>query len=244
MKKTLWISSSIFVLFMIWVITYQAIDHQLIMPSPQSVFLSLFDLLTHMTSLGIIATSIFRLFISIALSTVLGIILGMLSGLNQKVSWVLKPYVTILRTIPVISIIVILLILFGYKITPFIITFLMVFPIVFQAAESGIKAINRELIDVYNLEKHDFIISIRDLYFPMIQKYLILSFLQSFGLGLKVLVMAEYLGQTRNSIGNSLYLAKTNLNYSEVFAWTILLILISFAIEHAVHRYQVRKLID
>ncbi len=244
MKKTFWISSSIFVLFIIWVLTYQAIDHQLIMPSPESVFLSLFDLLTNSDSLGIIAISMFRLILSITLSTALGIALGMLSGLNQKVSWVMKPYVTILRTIPVISIIVILLILFGYKITPFIITFLMVFPIVFQAAESGIKAINHELIDVYNLERHDFFISIRHLYFPMIQKYLFLSFLQSFGLGLKVLVMAEYLGQTRNSIGNSLYLAKTNLDYSEVFAWTILLILISFAIEYVVHFYQIRKLID
>jgi NitT/TauT family transport system permease protein len=244
MKKTLWISSSIFVLFMIWVITYQSIDHQLIMPSPQSVFLSMFELLTNISTLGIIASSIFRLFISILLSTILGIILGMLSGLNQKVSWVMKPYVTILRTIPVISIIVILLILFGYRITPFIITFLMVFPIVFQAAESGIKAIDRELIDVYHLERHNFIISIQDLYFPMIQKYLILSFLQSFGLGLKVLIMAEYLGQTRNSIGNSLYLAKSNLNYSEVFAWTILLILVSFSLEYIVHSYQTRKLME
>ncbi len=244
MKKTFWISSSLFVLFIIWVLTYQAIDHPLIMPSPKSVIISLFQILTSVSSLGIIVTSIFRLFISIALSAALGIILGMLSGLNQKVSWIMKPYVTILRTIPVISIIVILLILFGYQITPFMITFLMVFPIVFQAAESGIKAINHDLIDVYNLEKHDFFISLRCLYFPMIQKYLLLSFLQSFGLGLKVLVMAEYLGQTRNSIGNALYLAKINLNYSEVFAWTILLIFISFIIEYIVRFYQVRKLID
>lgn len=244
MKKMFWISSSIFVLFIIWVVTYQAIDHPLIMPSPQSVFLSLIGIVTDAKSIGIILTSVLRLIISIALSAILGIVLGMLSGLNQKVSWVMKPYVTILRTIPVISIIVIFLILFGYTVTPFIITFLMVFPIVFQAAESGIKAINHELIDVYNLEKHDFLISIRHLYFPMIQKYLFLSFLQSFGLGLKVLVMAEYLGQTRNSIGNALYLAKTNLDFSEVFAWTILLILISFAIEFVIHDYQVKKLLD
>lgn len=244
MKKTFWISSSIFVLFLIWVLTYQVIDHPLIMPSPQAVFLSLFNILTNLDSLGIILASIFRLIISIVLSTVLGIILGMLSGLNQKVSWVMKPYVTILRTIPVISIIVILLILFGYRITPFVITFLMVFPIVFQAAESGIKAINHELIDVYRLEEHHFFISLQFLYFPMIQKYLILSFLQSFGLGLKVLVMAEYLGQTRKSIGNSLYLARMNLDYSAVFAWTILLILISFGIEYIVHYYQLRKLVD
>ncbi|MDO9629480.1 MAG: hypothetical protein Q7I99_06235, partial [Acholeplasmataceae bacterium] len=107
MKKTFWVSSSLFILFMIWVITYQTIDHQLIMPSPKSVFLSLFDLITNLKSLSIIGMSIFRLILSITLSTVLGIILGMLSGLHQKISWIMKPYVTILRTIPVISIIVI-----------------------------------------------------------------------------------------------------------------------------------------
>jgi NitT/TauT family transport system permease protein len=64
--------------------------------------------------------------------------------------------------------------------------------------------------------------------------------LQSAGLGIKVLVMAEFLAQTRNSIGNQLYLAKVNLEYDRVFAWTILLIIIAVILEFLIE-YYVRK---
>ena len=153
-------------------------------------------------------------------------------------------YVTILRTIPVISIVVILLILFGYEYTPYLITFLMVFPIIYSGVLEGIRQLDQELIDVYRLEQHDWKIALKSIYFPMISKYIFLSFLQSFGLGIKVLVMAEYLSQSKQSIGNAIYLAKVNIEYDLVFAWTIILIFIAFSLEYLIQSYQKRKLAE
>lgn len=101
-----------------------------------------------------------------------------------------------------------------------------------------------ELLDVYRLEQHDWKLALRYIYFPMIKNYVLLSFLQSFGLGIKVLVMAEFLAQSKNSIGNSIYLAKVNIQYDLVFAWTIILIVISFVIEYMIHKYQSKLNID
>ncbi len=220
------------------------VDHRLILPSPLDVLLTIGGLASEGSSLAIMGLTLVRLLISVFVSAVLGISLGVLAGLKKKVSWILSPYVTILRTIPVISIVVILLIVLGYQITPYLITFLMVFPIIYQAAEEGIKNIDPSYIDVYRLEAHDFKLSIKYLYYPLIKPYLFLSFLQSFGLGLKVLVMAEYLAQTKNSIGQALYMAKTNIDYSSVFAWTIILIILSALFELLISSYRRREYVQ
>ncbi len=238
MKKTIWMTSSIFILFLIWVIAYQAINHPIILPSPYQVLVSIADIFTHQASLLAISMTVVRLVVAIVLSAVIGVSLGILSGFKRNVAIFLKPYVTILRTIPVISIVVILLILFGFDYTPYIITFLMVFPIIYSGVVEGIHQMDQELLDVYHLEEHDWKLALKLVYFPMINKYILLAFLQSFGLGIKVLVMAEFLSQTKNSIGNQIYLAKVNIRYDHVFAWTIILILLSVLIEYGINKYQ------
>ncbi|MFA7106710.1 MAG: hypothetical protein WC154_05365, partial [Candidatus Izemoplasmatales bacterium] len=99
----------------------------------------------------------------------------------------------------------------------------------------------QELVDVYRLEDNRLFSRIIHCYIPLIRNNIETSILQSLGLGIKVIVMAEYLGQTQNSIGNNLYLAKINIEYSEVFAWTILLIIFALLFEFLISR--TRKII-
>lgn len=237
-SKTIYQAGSVLLFVFLWLLLIDIINHPLIMPSLTSVMQSLIHIVTSLISIQFIMMSLFRLFITILLSLGIGVFLGILSGVIPQVSWFLKPHVTVLRTIPVISIIVILLVLFGFTVAPYVITFLMIFPIIYQASYEGIRHMDKELKDVYRLEHHDLKLAIQYLYLPIITPYVTLSILQSFGLGLKVLVMAEYLSQTKNSIGNALYMAKVNLEYDDVFGWSILLILMSLAFEFVFRKYQ------
>ncbi len=128
--------------------------------------------------------------------------------------------------------------MFGFSLTPYIITFLMLFPLIYQGTYGAIKAIDQELIDVYKLEDNHFLTGLTHCYLPLISKDIRTALLQSLGLGIKVLVMAEYLSQTRDSIGNELYLAKVNLQYDEVFAWTLLLIVLALGFELLINHYK------
>jgi ABC-type nitrate/sulfonate/bicarbonate transport system permease component len=55
--------------------------------------------------------------------------------------------------------------------------------------------------------------------------YLFISFFQTFGLGLKVMVTSEYLSQTKNSIGKALYNAQSNIALDEILAWSIIIVI-------------------
>lgn len=239
--KTLYSAGSFLLFIFLWMLLVEVINHPLLMPSLPSVINRMFMIVTSMEQIEMMLMSLLRLIVAVSLSLIVGVLLGVLSGVVPQLSWILKPHVTVLRTIPVISIIVILLVLFGYRIAPYVITFLMVFPIMYQASFEGIRNMDKELKDVYRLEAHNLGLAMRYLYIPMITPYVTLSVLQSFGLGLKVLVMAEYLSQTRNSIGNALYMAKVNLEYDAVFGWSILLILMSLGFEYFFRAYQHRK---
>ncbi|XFA98301.1 ABC transporter permease [Candidatus Izemoplasma sp. B36] len=238
MKKTGLTILSIFFIFLVWVIAGAIVDNSLLLPKPIDVIVAFGKIFIETDSLSVILFTILRLLVGVLIASIFGLLLGVLAGFKNSFATFFNPLVTILRTVPVISITVILLIIFGFSLTPYIITFLMLFPLIYQGTYGAITNIDSELIDVYKLEDDNFWSGLMHCYFPLISKNIRTSLLQSLGLGIKVLVMAEYLSQTKNSIGNQLYLAKVNLLYDEVFAWTFLLIFIALLFELLINHYK------
>lgn len=242
LKKTGITILSIFSIFLVWVVAYSTVSNPMLLPSPYAVVKAFLLLFVSKASLTVILMSLLRLIAAMLVAFILGFVLGFWSGFKKNVALYLRPFVTVLRTIPVISIVVILLILFGFKLTPYIITFLMIFPIIYQSVYDGILGIDSELVDVYKLEDNRLITGLKYCYIPLINQSIKTALLQSAGLGIKVLVMAEYLSQTKSSIGNALYLAKVNLEYDHVFAWTLFLIFLAVILEILIERYTILRL--
>jgi NitT/TauT family transport system permease protein len=236
--------SSVLSIVFLWYIIYLIVDHPLLIPPISKVIETFFKMLIESSFLNALWHTAFRLIISLLVSSICGISLGYLSAKNKSVELVLRPHVTILKTIPVISVIIIMYILVGYQIAPYIITFFMIFPIFYQATYQGIKAINQDLLDVYHLEMENRYLEIKYVYLNNIKDFLILASYQSFGLGFKVLVTSEYITQTQHSIGKLLYQAKVNLQYDYVFAITILLIIITVLVEVFMTSFKKKMLQD
>jgi len=142
-----------------------------------------------------------------------------------------------MRVLPVASIILIVLIMFGQRgfsdltFSPILVSLLLIVPIVFEEVYRSIVNIDKDLIDVARLDARNKSSLVFNAYLPLIFKNIETSIYQSIGLGIKVMVMAEYISQTQTSIGKALYDAKTFLNYDQVFAWTIILIILCVLIE-------------
>jgi len=228
----------VFFLFLVWVIAGVIVDNPLLLPRFEDVLSAFFRIFADIDSLSSIFQTMIRLLVGLLVASISGFLLGVIAGFRKNFATFFNPIATVLRTIPVISITVILLITFGFKLTPYAITFLMIFPLIYQGTYGAIIGIEPELIDVYKLEDNHFFTGLTHCYLPLISRDIRTSLLQSLGLGIKVLVMAEYLSQTRNSIGNELYLAKVNLNFDEVFAWTLLMILIALIFEVLINHYK------
>lgn len=230
MKRSLYILSPILTIIMIWYLLFFIIDEPLIVPSFNDVMTALFHLITSSKILPLFA-SLLRLLLSFIFSALSGITLGFIGSKYALFERFNRPFVTILRVIPVLSIIVILFIIVGSTFSPYIITFLIIFPLFYQATLEGMKQIDPALIDVLKLNEMHRRESFKYVYIPCLADTLFLTMFQTLGLGIKVLVMAEYLMQTKQSMGNAIYLAKIQLNYQDVYAWTVILILLAIMLE-------------
>ncbi len=240
MKKPVLMTSSILTLVIIWYVVYLVINQPMLMPSFSDVIRAYPKIFSESGVMSLFMTLV-RLFISFILAASLGVILGFISAKYKAVELFQRPIVTILRTIPVVSVIVILFILIGSSFAPYVIVFLMIFPLFYQSTIDIIHRIDPALIDVLVLNEGHFIESLKYVYFPILKNGLFVTMFQAFGLGVKVVVMSEYLMQTRNSVGRSIYMAKVMLNYDEVYAWTIILIVLTFMMEVLISRIKVVK---
>ena len=119
----------------------------------------------------------------------------------------------------------------------YIISLLLLFPIIYQAELDGVKNIDPLLIDVLKLESDATNTNVLKLvYFPLSIPFLRTALIEAVGLGFKVLVVAEYIAQTKVSIGKEIYYAKINLEFTDVFAWTIMLLVFVLLIEYIVEK--------
>ena len=61
-------------------------------------------------------------------------------------------------------------------------------------------------------------------YIPMISGYMEQAYINAAGMGLKVIVTSEYLVQTRNSLGKTIYTASYFNEYPEIYAYALIMI--------------------
>lgn len=233
MKNRMWLKKlGIGLLWLgIWHLTYKVVDRDLYVPSILSVIEALLDLVVDIRFWQIIAASVYRVIAGLFLSLVFGVTMGILCGLNGMLYDFINPVVKAIKATPVISFIIIALIWFRSTNVPIFIGFLMCFPIIWTNVVSGIRNIDIKLIEmakVYQLKKT---VIIRSIYLPSIKPFFTAGVIMALGLGWKVSVAAEVLSHPQYAIGSNLHSAKAYLDTPLLFAWTIVVILLSFVFE-------------
>lgn len=214
------------ILFIVLLWNFGAIyfENDYIVPSVKQTLYSLIKLLTEWHTYNVLGHTFLRLFLSISLCFVLGVILASLSKISYKFKAFVKPLFNIMKTLPIIVIIILLLTLLEQYSLYFIVGFV-VLPIVYEATLNGLDSIDRNIVEEVKMNTIITPYVVGKVYIPLTLPYLLTSLLQSFGLGLKVLVMAEFIANTDNSIGNEIIFYREIPEMSYVYAWCIILVI-------------------
>ncbi len=236
MKKTSLGLLAVALFILLWTVASLRVDNRLLLPAPTDVLSALGRLLSTPQTYRILLSSFVRLLTAVALGTGVGVFIGLLAGVLPNVDAFFKPLVTSLRTVPVASVIVVILILYGSRTSLYIITFLMLFPILYEATRQGVLNIDPSLKEAYRLETQRWWFAALKFYLPLTLPFIKTGLLQSLGLGFKVLVMAEFVAQSPVSIGQALYISRISLAYDDVFAWTLIIIALVLMLETLVQK--------
>ena len=166
------------------------------------------------------------------LSCALGILLGIICGIHKAVCNLFYPLIGIIRTIPVMSIIIIAIMWFKDTNVPIFVAFLMCFPIIWTNSVSGIHSTDIKLLQMCEVYKVKKIRIIKSVYFNSSLPYIKAGMISALGIGWKVTSAAEVLSLPKYSIGRFLYDSKVYLEIPDLFAWTIIIVSLSFLFEN------------
>ncbi len=215
----------------VWEGAYLLINRDVYFPSPLNVVLSLISLVTEKSTWLIIGWSAYRTLLALVFAAAFGVIFGMVCGLNRTLYDIINPLVVVLKSTPVVSVIIIAIIWFHATDVPIFSGFLMCFPIVFTGTVAGIRNTDPKLVEMgsfYRVRRFDML---QSLYFRSSVPYINSSIVSAIGICWKAVAAAEVLSMPHNSIGANLYFAKTALDPALLFAWTFIIILLSYCFE-------------
>ena len=219
--------ASTFILILFWKILSLFLGIELILPSPEATLRGFLKILVSSAFWPSVLSTLARGVVGFLVAFCSGLIIGTLAGLFPLFHLCLKPLLTVIKSTPVISIILLALIWFHTTTVPVFVAFLMTFPIICANTIAGIRGVDISLVQMaraYSVSKKQMLFGV---YLPSIAPFVISGASTALGITWKVVIAAEVLAMPLFAVGTRMQNARINLETAEVFAWTLISILLS-----------------
>ncbi len=221
----------IFFWILVWQLLSMTIHNSILLAGPVEAVIALKHMILTREYWDAIMFSLFRIIGGFFFGSTLGIILAWLSYQVSLVEDILRPFISVVKAVPVASFVIILLIWAGNRILSFYISALVVLPLLYINTLGGLKATDIKLLEMAEVFRIPMLRQLRHIYLPSVYPYLHSAFQTALGMAWKSGVAAEVIGQPLGSIGNGLYQSKIYLETADLFAWTITIVVVSFLVE-------------
>lgn len=216
---------------LVWQAASMALKQEILLASPVSVAVRLLALVQEGEFWASAAFSFGRIVAGFLLALVCGILLAVVSFRFEIIAALIRPLMTVIKSTPVASFIILCLIWIPSRNLSVSISFLMVLPVIYTNILEGIRKTDKNLLEMAEVFKIPLTRKVLYIYFSQVLPYLMSACTVSLGLCWKAGVAAEVIGVPSGSIGEKLYHAKIYLNTPDLFAWTIVIIAASFLFE-------------
>ncbi|MCI8514606.1 MAG: ATP-binding cassette domain-containing protein [Lachnospiraceae bacterium] len=216
---------------LLWQLAAFWTDNPLILVGPAEAFTALIRQAGEFSFWQAIAFSAGRIGAGFLLAFTAGFLAGGLASRFFFVRELLALPLLLMKAAPVASLVILILIWLGVEGLTRAITFLVVFPVIYQATLTGLASADAELLEmarVFRLSRWKRYLYI---YRPAVYPSLRGSARTAIGMSWKAGVAAEVIGIPDFSIGAKLYMAKIYFDTAELFAWTAVIIFLSLCFE-------------
>ena len=179
-----------------------------------------------------------RMFIGFIIAFVLAFIIGVIAGVNNSIEELLKPFFILFKSVPTATLIYLFLVLAGSRLTPLLIVVLVALPILYESVLGGIKNTPHELIDASKIDGSSNINTIIRIRIPLGTEFVKAGIASSFGLSLKIEIMAEVItGYTRLGLGSAILASQRSdpTNMVPVFAYSLIAIVCMLILDYLIN---------
>lgn len=218
---------------LVWQLASMAVGSELLLAGPAAVLVRLAQLVPTAAFWSTVGFSLARIAAGFAVAFALGLVLGLAAHRRPALAELLAPAVSFLKSVPIVCVIVLLLMWVGSARVSAIAVFLAVFPAIYFSVLEGRSSASPglgELLRVMGVPGwRRFLANTWQQLLP----YLAATCRNACGMAWKAGVAAELIGSPRGSMGERIYQAKLLLETGDLFAWTIVVVALSWACEKA-----------
>ena len=218
-------------ILVVWVIASAKIDNEFILPSLNVTAERLFALLLSKDFYRSFLFTLFRSLISFILSFSLAFALALLCYRIKRASLIVEPFIRVIRALPTIAVVLLLLFWTNSKIAPVIVTFLVVMPTSYTHLSEAFFSIDKTVVEAGKVDGADGLNLSTRVEFPLIAPAFLSGIGSGISLNFKLMVAAEVLAQTANSIGYLLNTSKVYFEIADMMAIVVVAVLFSVIIE-------------
>ncbi|WP_252243007.1 MULTISPECIES: ABC transporter permease subunit [unclassified Clostridium] len=239
-KNRVCILASCLFFLIVWQVLAVIINNDIYLPNIQQVITEMIKIISKNDFNLIFISSVYRSVLCYILAIILAIILGVLTFMYPFFEFLLAPINSFAKTIPTMVLVVLVLVWFNKDKAPFIVGFAITFPILYEGIVGSLNSIDKKIIDMMDIYEISLIEKIKKIYAPIIKFHLASIVVSTFSLAFKVVIAGEVHGQPRYGIGSAIQLEKVNFNTSGIFAWIVLIAILSLAFEFINNLFKTR----
>lgn len=215
----------------VWQFAAMYVGKEILLPSPLSVLTTLSELVVTPVFWQTSLLSLIRIFAGFWCGAIAGTLVAVATFAVPLADQFLSPAVRVIRATPVVSFIILVLLWIGSGLVPGVISALMVLPVLWENVRGGLIGTDPLLLEMARAYRLGRLKTVRLIYYPSVRPSFNVGCRTGLGLAWKAGVAAEVLCQPELAIGSRVYYSKITLDSPALFAWTLVVILLSFLLE-------------
>lgn len=214
--------------------------NELLLPYPVSVLRSLIRLGQEVAFWQNVVASVMRVLAGMAVGTMVGVVLAVLTCAYRWCDNLFSPAIRVIRVTPVASFILLVLLWTSRNAVPGIIAGMMVMPVIWEDLSQSIRSVDPKLLEMAEAYRFTRLKKLVLIYIPSLRPHFLGTVTTAMGLAWKSGVAAEVLCLPKRAIGTQIYNSKLYLEVPDLFAWTVVVILLSLILEKLLRFYIVK----
>ena len=232
LRKIVKICVPIAVYILIWQLLSMLVGSRLLLlPSPLDTLRSMKEIVISETGWQSIGMTMLRILCGYFLGCTVGVLFAILTAHFTVFDWMLKPLRSLIKTTPITSFALILLVSVVSGVVPVIVAMIVVVPMIWQTTEEAIRNRSAELAEMAQIYLKPWY-RFRYVSLPQVLPHFYASASTALGFAWKAVITAEILALPKLGIGRQMQFHKIHIEIPELFAWTLLVIILSILLEN------------
>lgn len=189
-----------------------------------------------------VGATLLRGLIGITLAFLLAFLFGTLATFSFFWKTFFEPIIVILRSVPIISFILLALLWFSPNQLPMFIAVITVFPIIYQSVQTALSHTDIRLVEMAKVFGKTPVKRFMTIYLPSSRKAILDGISTAVGFGWRAIIMGEALSQPLHGIGSGMKAAQAYIQVPKLLAWTLVAIGVSYFFEFILRKsYNIKK---